>query len=144
MRHPNKRAWRAGLLAALLAASGAWAQGTAPAPDCPKAIDVDHPRLLGLWRAEFEGEPLGATVLLEKHPEFAGSFSGGVNRSGERSRIAADIEDGDFTMEESRDGEKIWATWLGEVVEGSCGKEIRGTWQAEGDKRAKAFVMRKL
>lgn len=28
------------------------------------------------------------------------------------------------------------ATWAGEVVEGSCGGEIRGTWQAEGDKEA--------
>ena len=34
-------------------------------------------------------------------------------------------------MEESIDGTHISATWLGDVVEGSCGREIRGTWQAE-------------
>ena len=46
-------------------------------------------------------------------------------------------------MEESADGQRIAATWLGDVVEGSCGKEIRGTWKAEGEAAARGFLLRR-
>lgn len=128
------------LPALLLAASAGWAQQPA---DCPTPAETAQRHLLGFWRAEFDGGHAG-TLLLEKHPEYAESFSGMVNRNGERSRVAGDIEDGDFTLEESADGKRISATWIGEVVDGSCGREIRGTWQAEGDKLARPFVLRKL
>jgi hypothetical protein len=29
------------------------------------------------------------------------------------------------------------------VVEGSCGREIRGTWTRDGDTAGRAFVLRK-
>lgn len=137
----------------VLAACGAQAQAPAPSPipsssgaqhaaDCPKAQDVEPRQLAGLWRAEFEGLPRGATLLLEPHRDYAGSLSGEVNRDGERAKVAADLEDGDFTLEESSDGVHIAATWLGDVVEGSCGNEIRGSWgPARGT--ARAFVMRR-
>jgi len=111
--------------------------------DCPKAPDVEPRQLIGLWRVEFDGLAQGATLRLEPHRQYAGSLSGEVDRGGERSKVAADLEDGDFTLEESRDGVHIAATWLGDVVEGSCGDEIRGSWGPAGA-TAHAFVMRRV
>jgi hypothetical protein len=111
---------------------------------CPKSAEITHRELLGLWRAEFEGLAQGATLLLEPHAEFAESVRGAINRNGERALLAGDIEDGEFTLEESVNGVNISATWLGDIVEGTCGKEIRGTWQAQGERRARAFVLRKF
>ena len=137
----------------VLAGCGAHAEAPAPIPAasapsappaaaCPKAQDVEAGQLVGLWRAEFEGLPRGATLLLEPHREYAGSLSGEVNRDGERSRLAADLDDDGFTLEESSDGVHIAATWLGDVVEGSCGNEIRGSWEpAKGI--ARGFLLRR-
>lgn len=122
----------------LLGAAAAAAQ-----PACPHASEVRQADLLGLWRAEFEGQGHVGTLLLEKHAIYAESVSGSINRNGDRRLLAGDVEDGEFTLEESADGQRIAATWLGEVVEGSCGTEIRGAWTAEGDKNARAFVLRK-
>ena len=137
----------------VLAGCGAHAQAPAPSPAasasaaqlaaaCPKAQDVEPRQLVGLWRAEFEGLPRGATLLLEPHREYAGSLSGEVNRDGERAKVAADLDDDGFTLEESSDGVHIAATWLGDVVEGSCGNEIRGRLEpAKGT--ARGFVLRR-
>ncbi|TFY98351.1 hypothetical protein [Ramlibacter humi] len=129
------------LLALPLAA--AHAQGAAPA-DCPKAADVTPRHLVGLWRAEFADGGAGATLLLEPHKEYAQSLSGEINRNGEKSRVAADLEDGAFTLEESADGRRISATWLGDLVEGSCGREIRGQWKPEGGGQERNFVLRRV
>ena len=94
-------------------------------------------------------------MLFEKHPELAGSVSGAVNRNGVRSQCAGDVEDdGTFTLEESDNGQTISATWTGAVVDGSCGKEIKGTWiktnitstayPATGQATNHSFVLRKL
>jgi hypothetical protein len=125
-------------LALLACAAPAWAQG-----DCPHASEVTARHLFGLWRAEFVGQGHVGTLLLEQHALYAASVSGTINRNGERSRLAGDVEDGEFTLEESADGQRIAAAWLGEVVEGSCGREIRGTWKAEGDAQTYPFVLRK-
>lgn len=111
---------------------------------CLKAAEIRQPHLLGLWRAEFEGLPQGASLLLEKNASYADSFGGQINRNGERAQVAGDVDEGEFTLEESADGVRITATWTGDVVEGSCGREIRGTWQATRDRRAIPFVLRKL
>jgi hypothetical protein len=116
----------------------------AAAQDCPHASEVKQSHLLGLWRAEFEGQGHVGSLLLEKHATYSESFSGAINRNGERRLLAGDVEDGEFTLEESADGQRIAATWLGELVEGSCGREIRGTWTAEGDAQTpRKFVLRK-
>jgi hypothetical protein len=124
---------------------GAMAQPAPAAPSaCPKAEDVTHRDLLGLWRAEFEGIPRqGATLLLEQHPELAASVRGTINRNGERAQLAGDVDQGDFSLEESVNGTNISAVWLGDVVEGSCGREIRGAWKAEGSATQIQFVLRK-
>jgi hypothetical protein len=131
------------LAAVALLATSAVPAALAASP-CPAAAEVSQDDLLGLWRAEFEGLPRGATLLLEKHPALAESVRGAVNRDGQRAQVAGDVDEGEFTLEESINGTNISATWLGDVVEGSCGREIRGTWQAEGEQRARSFVLRKL
>lgn len=122
----------------LAAAAGATAQ-----TPCPHASEVKASDMLGLWRAELEGQGHAGTLLLEKHAHYAESFSGSINRGGERRLLAGDVEDGELTLEESADGKRIAATWIGEVVEGSCGREIRGTWSAEGDRNTRPFILRK-
>lgn len=115
---------------------------TLPAP-CPPSAQLNARDMLGLWRAEFQGQWGGATLLFEPHPAYAGSFRGTINRDGERAQLAGDMEEGELTLEESNDGQRISAVWLGDVVEGSCGKEIRGTWQATGASDGRGFVLRK-
>ena len=130
------------LLAAGLA-STASAQ-TPPAPTaCVAPADVAPQHLYGLWQAQFDGLAQGATVLIEKHRELTDSFSGAINRGGGKALLAGDVDDGEFTMEESTDGVSISATWVGTVVDKSCGHEIRGTWQAARDNLARPFVLRK-
>jgi hypothetical protein len=138
------RQGRALLAAALVAGCvSAQAQATGAGAACPKAEEVTQRHLLGLWRAEFEGLAQGATLLLEKHPELSESVRGAINRDGQRSQVAGDVDEGEVTLEESANGTNISATWLGDVVEGSCGREIRGTWQAEGDALQRRFVLKK-
>ena len=111
---------------------------------CPLATEIGPLHLYGLWRAEFEGLAPAATVLFERHPELAGSVSGGVNRDGVKALIAGDVDAGEFTLEESPDGLRIAATWLGTVVDKSCGKEIRGIWNNTSGTASYPFVLRKL
>jgi hypothetical protein len=115
----------------------------ASSPGCPAPADVTPQQLVGLWRADFAGQAPGATLLLEPHREYAQSLSGEINRDGRRAKVAADLEEGEFTLEESADGQRINATWLGDVVEGSCGKEIRGRREGGWDGTL-PFVLRKL
>jgi hypothetical protein len=68
---------------------------------------------------------------------------GEINRDGLRAWLAGDVDDGEFSLEESANGVNISAVWLGDVVEGSCGREIRGAWKAEGEPRQVQFVLRK-
>lgn len=121
------------LLAATLLALGA-----ADAIACPAAADLTARDLLGLWRAEVDGRHAG-TLLLEPNPNWPGSLSGTLNRDGTRSQLAGDIEDGELTLEESADGTRISAAWIGEAVEGRCGREFRGTWQPEGRDERRPF-----
>jgi hypothetical protein len=131
------------LLATALALSALPLTAAAQASACPKAAEISQQHLLGLWRAEFEGLTQGATLLLEKHPELAESVRGAINRNGEKAQLAGDVDDGEFTLEESVNGVNISATWLGDVVEGSCGMEIKGTWQSAHDSKPRTFVLRK-
>jgi len=125
-------------LAAALLASGARAQ----AP-CPQAGEVTPQMLLGTWVADLQGSWDSATLKLEANPDFAGSLRGTLDREGQHLQVAGDLDDDGFTLEESADGQHIAATWLGDVVEGSCGREIRGTRTRDGEASGRAFVLRK-
>ena len=109
---------------------------------CPSIFDVQPPALHGLWRAEIDGAA-GATLLLEQHATYADSLAGEINRDGARARIAADLEDGEFAMEESEDGVSISATWIGALADG-CAQRIEGTWQPAGAREARTFRLRRL
>jgi hypothetical protein len=129
------------LMALALVATAAAAQE--PLPPCPAAEDVMPKQLLGTWKAEMQGEWDTALVTLVPHPDYVQSFRGTVDRGGKRSQLAGDLDDEGFTLEESADGTHIAATWLGDVVDGSCGREIRGTWTKDGETSGKAFILRK-
>jgi hypothetical protein len=126
-----------GLLLALCT-QHALAQGS----NCPPAADVSRAHLLGKWKAQIAGAA-PFTLQLAKDPEFAETVIGQVERDGERIAVAGDVDDGELTLEESRNGKNISATWLGDVVEGSCGREIRGMWKAEGAVLEHPFVLTK-
>ena len=98
--------------------------------------------VIGAWSAELEGRGT-ARVVLRPHPELAQSVRGTVERDGTTAQAAGDVDDGDLTLEESLNGKNISATWIGRVVDGSCGKEIRGTWTNAQDNRPLPFVLRK-
>jgi hypothetical protein len=123
----------------LLIALGTAAFCAACAAVAPSSCETD---LVGTWRARIEGLP-DATLRLEKHPEFADTVKGHLERDRVRIELAGDIDGDDFTLEESANGRNISATWLGEVVQGSCGREVRGTWKAEGTPVERPFVLTK-
>jgi len=99
--------------------------------------------LLGLWQAEIESQPGPIAVLLEESKEFSEGVSGGIDRDGRKAQIAGDIEDGEIQLEESEDGTHISANWTGQFSQGSCGNEIKGTWQGAQGGAPRHFVLRK-
>ncbi|MFC5497191.1 hypothetical protein ACFPOE_06570 [Caenimonas terrae] len=133
------------VLAVCLAAAQARA-GTAGElqTPCPSPGEITQRHLLGLWRASFDGLQQGATLLLERHPELAESVRGAIDRDGRQALVAGDVDDGEFTLEESVDGVHIDAIWSGTVIDGSCGLEIRGDWQRAAGPAPRPFVLRKL
>ncbi|MFC7206597.1 hypothetical protein ACFQOZ_07165 [Comamonas endophytica] len=117
---------------------------TAP---CVDATEASHETLLGHWEAQFrapDDSPSGTAHLeLIPHPELAASVRGRLQRAGVEALLAGDVDQGDFTLEESINGTNISATWIGQVVPDSCGKEIRGTWTQENPPLSLSFVLRK-
>lgn len=142
---------RAAASALLVLAGSALAQ----APACIEATEASHETLLGHWEAQFspvEGQPspagasapaLSARLELTPHPELAASVRGRLERAGSTALLAGDVDEGDFTLEESINGTNISATWIGQVASDSCGKEIRGTWTQANPPLSLSFVLRK-
>lgn len=124
-------------LLALLALPAAWGSAACPAPN-----EVTEQHLYGQWRAELEGGKT-ASLQLRRHAELAQSVSGEVQRGSERAQLAGDVDDGELLLEESADGQRISAVWSGKVVDGSCGKEIKGTWNDHRSSARHPFVLRK-
>lgn len=120
---------------------------------CTDAADASHRELLGHWNAQFatpaaqasplQALPTAAQLELTPHPELSASVRGRVLRAGAQALVAGDVDAGDFTLEESVNGTNISATWIGQVVQGSCGQEIRGTWSQEQPPLTLSFVLRK-
>lgn len=110
---------------------------------------MTHQHLQGRWTAELQAAAPGAPstqalLQLGPHPELAQSVRGTVQRDGKTALVSGDVDDGDLTLEESVNGTNISATWTGRVVDGSCGKEIRGTWNnASTPNTLQPFVLRK-
>ena len=111
-------------------------------PACPTAAQMEQPELLGTWRAELSGQSAPVMLQLGKHPEWNGTVKGQITRSNSTAIVVGDINQGKLTMEESADGKKVSGSWLGDVVDGSCAREIRGEWLDDKDNSI-SFVMRK-
>src|SRR5690606_33728772 len=69
------------------------------------------------------------TVLLEPHPEYAGSVRGKLRRSGAGQELQAvvsgDVTEGNFHLDESEDGQRMSAVWDGTAQD--CAGRIRIT-----------------
>lgn len=136
------------LLAAALCAATLAAHAAAP---CPGADEATQRDLIGRWQATFAGDHAPRALRLWQHPELADSVRGEAERDNGATPgaetapvlVAGDVDHGEFTLEESSNGINISATWSGRVADGSCGKEIRGTWNNAANDRSTAFVLRK-
>ena len=128
---------------------------------CPAAKLLKAVQIHGQWRVSFQSAPTGlpatATVMLERHAQFGDSVAGFVSRNlaapapghAARAQLAGDLEDGFLTLDESSNGVSITGIWNAEVVDGSCGRSVRGTWKdtsnhAPPDAPEIAFTMERL
>ena len=111
-----------GALITVLALSGC----TTLPPTCPAPADVQPKQLHGVWTVQLDGSGPPWTLQLGPHPEHQDSLCGELTQGPLRYPVVADLEGGEFTLEESHDGQRIATTWLGEVVAGSCGRALQG------------------
>ena len=111
-----------------------------PQSACPSAKNIKAPQLYGIWQVTFGDPPAGlpktAVLLLERHQEFADSLRGVVSRDpvstaghSAKAALAGDVEDGFVILDESSNNISITGTWNGELVQASCGREIKGVWK---------------
>ena len=135
----------------------AWLAAGPALAQCIAADEASHQTLLGHWQAQFSAagqaapdqaaaptaQAMTARLELTPHPELAASVRGRVQRDSGEALQAGDVDQGDFTLEESINGTNISATWIGQVVPDSCGKEIRGTWTQDTPPLSLSFVLRK-
>ncbi len=104
---------------------------------------MEQPELVGRWQADMPGQAGPVVLELAPHPEWDGTVKGRILRPGFSAIVVGDVHQGQLTMEVWRDGSKVSGNWSGEVVDGSCAREIRGEWTDEAD-RPFAFTLRKL
>ncbi len=131
-------------IAACTLASSVQAQdGASAAAGCPDAWDMGAPQLQGEWTATVAGQADAALLQLGPHPEWKGTVKGTIERAGTRHAMVGDVNRGAVTLEESANGINISGTWLGEVSDDSCAREIRGDYQAGDDAPTQPFVLRK-
>lgn len=123
-----------------------------PAPDapdaaCPHVRHLHAAQLYGSWELELTALGQRGQLTLRQHPEFSDSLRGEFRYGGHRSIASGDVEDGEFNLDESRDGKRFFAFWSGHLVPQACGAEIRGTWQtvpADGQPAQESpFVLRR-
>lgn len=115
-----------------------------PVLACPANADLTARDLIGRWRADLTGTWLSADLVLQPNSDWPGSLAGRIRRDGLEAQVAGDLEDGTFTLEESADGVRIDATWVGQPVEGRCGREIRGIWRRAASDEHRGFTLRRV
>lgn len=103
---------------------------------------MEQPELLGRWVAEVQGQPGPIELRLNPHPEWNGTVKGEIRRPGGTAIVVGDVDHGVLSMEESGDGKRTTGTWSGDVVEGSCAREVRGEWIDQNDQSYR-FTLRK-
>ena len=143
MEHRSLRLFTIILIAAYAHSDCALAQNSPkiePTITCPSTKTIKAPQLYGIWQVSFTNPPVGlpknAVMLLEKHEEFGDSLAGIVSRdsvtaSGHASKaaLAGDVEDGFVILDESSNNTSISGTWNGQLLEASCGREVKGVWK---------------
>ncbi|RRD58026.1 hypothetical protein EII20_04700 [Comamonadaceae bacterium OH2545_COT-014] len=106
-----------------------------PAPQaaaCPNVAQLSAADLYGAWHFQLatQPQPLRGTLVLKQHPEFSASLRGEIDWGHGVTAIASgDVENGEFNLDESRDGKSLAAFWSGQLTPAACGHEIRGAWQ---------------
>jgi hypothetical protein len=132
------RLWATTHLVALAALSGC----TSLPRNCPAPADVQPEQLHGIWTVQLDGAGPYWSLQLGPHPEHRGSLRGELTQGAQRYPVVADLDKGEFTLEESHDGQRIAATWLGDVVAGSCAQALRGERIGPLERR-QAFEMKR-
>lgn len=115
-----------------------------PPLSCPEGEEMKDSQLQGEWTGTVEGQAQPVRLQLGPHPQWKGNVKGTIARSADTRPMVGDVADDHITLEESADGKRITATWLGDVVEGSCAREIRGNYLEGEDAAPRPFVLRKL
>jgi hypothetical protein len=110
---------------------------------CPAPREVGALHLYGEWQVTWAGGDAPATLQLGRNPEHQDGVRGTLQRGAAVALVAGDVDNGDFSLEESTDGRSIAATWTGTVVENTCGREIQGTWTRASDGGEHRFILRK-
>lgn len=136
--HLRYRLWATTSLVALAALSGC----TSLPRNCPAPAEVQPEQLHGVWTVQLDGTGPNWSLQLGPHPEHRGSLRGELTQGMLRYPVVGDLENGEFTLEESHDGQRIAATWLGEVVAKSCGQALQGERIGPQDRR-QAFRMQR-
>lgn len=159
-RQPARAVRVLAALALVVATTGA-RPALAQDATCPAPEQLQPAHLYGLWQIQLwpEGLPEPASpnvptstgvLLFERHPEYPGSVRGELRRTqaGQdlSAQVSGDVTDGVFNLDESEDGKRISAVWMGEPQD--CGRAIRGSRRpAEGRPAPGAtlqFLLRKL
>lgn len=117
--------WRITLSVWLTLTACACAHSPTP-PSCPSGADLRPDMFFGEWQVQLAGATVPISLRLGPHPEHAGSLKGELMQGQHRYAVVADWDEGEFTLEESRDGVRIAATWLGTPTQGHCGRLIQG------------------
>lgn len=120
---------------------------TAPGAPCLAPEAMKASQLFGRWAVRYNNPPPGlpatATLVLERHAEFADSLAGTVIRpapvpqaktqpapqTSTQAALAGDLDSGLLLLDESSDNIRITASWNGEMVPGSCGRVFAGQWK---------------
>lgn len=114
---------------------------------CPQGPDIPTRLLVGRWQVELHsGSASLWTLTLQPHPEHIGSLRGTLSQGTQQAMVVADWDDGEFTMEESHDGQRIAATWLATASPGQCGRQLEGSRHTGDGANARSvrFTMRSI
>lgn len=130
-------------------ANNAYSEGSEPLKSsdsettCPQSWQMTDKQLQGQWLASVANQEAPVRLTLGPHPEWAGTVKGTVQWADSSYPMVGDVDQGHVTLEESSDEVHITGTWLGEVVDGSCGREIKGEYLAGEEAPPQTFVLRK-
>lgn len=138
---PCRRRWSLALTALMLGTFGPvhaadpTAAPSTPSSRCDEVAPMSVEQLVGLWQLTLwpdQGSP-GApvsqgAVLFQPHPEYPGSVRGRLKRTGPgndlQALLSGDVVNGEFNLDESDDGVRMSATWVGTPFD--CGTRLRG------------------